>query len=55
MKEIGSLLFNQYFLHFVVSGYILLVAMVGAIVLTLSRNFNIKSQNIASQSLRQAQ
>lgn len=55
MKEIGSLLFNQYFLHFVVSGYILLVAMVGAIVLTLSRNFNIKSQNMASQSLRQAQ
>lgn len=52
MREIGSLLFNQYFLHFIVAGYILLVAMIGAIVLTLSRNFNVKSQIIASQTLR---
>ena len=52
MKEIGSLLFNQYFLHFIVAGYILLVAMIGAIVLTLSRNFDVKSQVMASQTLR---
>jgi NADH-quinone oxidoreductase subunit J len=52
MREIGSLLFNQYFLHFIVAGYVLLVAMIGAIILTLSRNFNVKSQVIASQVLR---
>jgi NADH-quinone oxidoreductase subunit J len=52
MADLGSLLFNQYFLHFVIAGYILLVAMIGAIVLTLSRNFEVKSQTISSQVLR---
>jgi NADH:ubiquinone oxidoreductase subunit 6 (subunit J) len=38
-KSLGFLLFTEYFSYFVVVGYILLLSMVGAIVLTLQKNF----------------
>lgn len=52
LRSIGQLLFVNYFMHFIVSGYALLLAMLGAIVLTLYKKFICKSQNIFSQVLR---
>jgi len=52
LKAIGFILFIEYFFHFIVSGYILLFAMIGAIVLTVNKKFISKSQNIYAQVLR---
>lgn len=49
---IGKILYTDYFIPFQISGFILLVAMVGAIVLTLRNNKNIKRQNVAEQIRR---
>lgn len=46
---IGEILYTQYILPFQLSGLILLVAMVGAIVLTLRHRPGVKRQNIADQ------
>jgi NADH-quinone oxidoreductase subunit J len=52
-EAIGRVLYTQYFYFFQASGMILLVAMVGAIVLTLRDRPNIKRQNISRQVARQ--
>jgi NADH-quinone oxidoreductase subunit J len=52
MKAIGQILFTEYFYHFIISGYILLMAMFGAIILTLQKTFISRSQNIYAQVLR---
>jgi NADH-quinone oxidoreductase subunit J len=52
MRSVGLLLFTEYCIHFVISGYILLFAMLGAITLTLYKKFLSKSQSIHSQVLR---
>jgi NADH:ubiquinone oxidoreductase subunit 6 (subunit J) len=52
MKSLGLLLFTDYFFYFVVCGYILLLPMVGAIVLTLQKTFGGKSQYISKQVLQ---
>lgn len=49
---IGKILYTDYFLPFQISGFILLVAMVGAIVLTLRNKKNVKRQNVAEQIRR---
>jgi len=49
---LGMLLYDKYFLLFQLSGLILLVAMIGAIVLTLRHRTNIKRQNVLAQMLR---
>ncbi len=46
---LGLLLYDQYFLLFQLSGLILLVAMIGAIVLTLRHRTDIKRQNVLAQ------
>ncbi len=51
-EAIGQVMYTQYFLLFQLSGLILLVAMIGAIVLTLRHRPGIKRQNIAAQTAR---
>ena len=49
---LGRVLYDQYFLLFQLSGLILLVAMIGAIVLTLRHRQDIKRQDILAQIYR---
>ncbi|WP_371223583.1 NADH-quinone oxidoreductase subunit J [Roseovarius sp. 2305UL8-3] len=49
---LGLLIYDQYFLLFQLSGLILLVAMIGAIVLTLRHRSDIKRQNVLAQMYR---
>ena len=51
-KAIGEILYTKYVLFFQLSGLILLVAMVGAIVLTLRHRTGIKRQDVATQVAR---
>ena len=49
---LGLLIYDKYFLLFQLSGLILLVAMIGAIVLTLRHRTDIKRQDILAQMYR---
>ena len=49
---IGQVMYTEYFLLFQMAGLILLVAMIGAIVLTLRERPGVKRQNIAKQTSR---
>ncbi|MCP4770519.1 MAG: NADH-quinone oxidoreductase subunit J, partial [Planctomycetes bacterium] len=49
---LGVILYDQYFLLFQLAGLILLVAMIGAIVLTLRHRKDIKRQNVLEQMWR---
>ncbi|CUH66906.1 NADH-quinone oxidoreductase subunit J [Thalassovita gelatinovora] len=49
---LGQLIYDKYFLLFQLAGLILLVAMIGAIVLTLRHRSNIKRQNVLHQMWR---
>lgn len=51
-EAIGQVMYTQYFLLFQLAGLILLVAMIGAIVLTLRHKPGVKRQNIAAQTAR---
>ena len=51
-EAIGQVMYTDYFLLFQMAGLILLVAMIGAIVLTLRERPGIKRQNIAKQTSR---
>lgn len=51
-QALGLVLYDQYFLLFQLSGLILLVAMIGAIVLTLRHRTDIKRQDILQQMYR---
>tara|TARA_B100000029_G_scaffold516802_1_gene634613 strand:- start:14591 stop:14929 length:339 start_codon:yes stop_codon:yes gene_type:complete len=51
-ETIGNILYTDYFLLFQLSGVILLVAMIGAILLTLRKRKNVKKQNIYDQILK---
>jgi NADH-quinone oxidoreductase subunit J len=51
-EALGALLYDQYFLIFQLAGLILLVAMIGAIVLTLRHREDIKRQDILAQIYR---
>ncbi|HXH71279.1 MAG TPA: NADH-quinone oxidoreductase subunit J [Mariprofundaceae bacterium] len=48
-KEIGQILYTQYLLGFEIAAVILLVALVGAVVLTLRTRKDAKYQNISAQ------
>lgn len=52
IEAIGSVLYTKYIFFFQVAGLVLLVAMIGAIVLTLRHKENVKRQNIAAQVAR---
>jgi NADH-quinone oxidoreductase subunit J len=49
---LGMLLYDRYFLLFQLAGLILLVAMIGAIVLTLRHRTDIKRQDVLAQMFR---
>ncbi len=49
---IGLLVYDQYLYLFQASGLILLVAMIGAILLTLRHRKDVKRQNVLSQMYR---
>jgi NADH-quinone oxidoreductase subunit J len=51
-KALGEILYTKYVFFFQTAGLILLVAMVGAIVLTLRHRTGIKRQNVAAQVAR---
>ena len=51
-EALGRVLYTQYVYYFQASGVVLLVAMIGAIVLTLRHKPNIKRQNISDQVAR---
>jgi NADH-quinone oxidoreductase subunit J len=51
-EALGLILYDQYFLLFQLAGLILLVAMIGAIVLTLRHRTDIKRQDVIAQMMR---
>jgi len=51
-KALGLLLYDKYLLLFQLAGLILLVAMIGAIVLTLRHRSDVKRQNVLAQMYR---
>src|SRR5205085_1504646 len=51
-QAIGLVLYTRYIHYFQLAGMVLLVAMVGAIVLTLRHKANVKRQNISAQNAR---
>jgi len=52
IEALGSILYTKYIFFFLVAGLILLVAMIGAIVLTLQHRKNVRRQNIEEQIAR---
>nr|WCH57854.1 NADH dehydrogenase subunit 6 [Caulacanthus ustulatus] len=52
IKAIGNVLYTEYSLIFILCGFILLIAMVGAIVLTMHQRMNAKGQSIQIQLSR---
>ena len=51
-RALGDLLYTRYVFAFQIAGMILLVAMIGAIVLTLRRRTDVRRQSIAAQLAR---
>lgn len=51
-EALGQVLYTKYIFFFQIAGLILLVAMIGAIVLTLRHKEGVKRQNIADQNAR---
>ena len=54
-RAVGMILYDRYFLLFQLAGLVLLVAMVGAILLTLRHRKDIKRQNVLAQMYRDPQ
>ena len=51
--EIGNVMYTEYFLYFQISGIILLLSMIGAILLTYSKRDNLKRQSYIDQISRE--
>ncbi len=51
-EALGRLLYTRYIYFFQAAGLVLLVAMIGAIVLTLRHKVNVRRQNVAAQIAR---
>jgi NADH-quinone oxidoreductase subunit J len=54
IERLGSILYTEHSLVLIFSGFVLLVAMLGAIVLTLSKRYNVKRQSIIMQMRKTA-
>lgn len=52
IQSIGRILYTEYFYFFLASGMVLLVAMIGAIVLTMYKRSNVRRQDIFIQLTR---
>src|SRR3546814_8784480 len=55
IQQIGELLYTRYIFLFEAAGIILLVAMIGAIVLTHRKRGGVRTQNISHQNQRRPQ
>ncbi|MCH3755943.1 NADH-quinone oxidoreductase subunit J, partial [Campylobacter coli] len=55
IQAIGDLLYTRYLFVFEAAGFVLLVAMIGAIVLTHRQRGGVRGQNIARQNARRPQ
>lgn len=55
IEAVGQLVYTYFFHDFLLAGIILLVAMIGAIVLTMHRGANIKVQDVFEQNTRDFQ
>lgn len=53
IEAVGELLYTYYFYFFIVASLILLVAMIGAIVLTMHKGVHIKRQQVFQQNTRE--
>ena len=53
-EAIGNVLYTEYLHYFQISGLILLVAMIGAILLTFRKKDNLKRQDITKQVSRES-
>lgn len=51
-KQLGLVLYTEFFIYFQLAGIVLLIAMIGAIVLTHQRRKDVKRQNILTQIYR---
>jgi len=51
-QQLGDVLYTQYVYFFEISGFVLLTALIGAIVLTLQHKDGVKRQNVADQVAR---
>jgi NADH-quinone oxidoreductase subunit J len=51
-QALGLILYDQYFLVFQLAGLMLMVAMIGAIVLTLRHRTDVKRQDVVAQMMR---
>jgi NADH-quinone oxidoreductase subunit J len=51
-RAIGRVLYTKYLFYFQISGFILLTAMIGAIVLTLRHKSGVRRQNVMAQNAR---
>jgi NADH-quinone oxidoreductase subunit J len=49
IESVGSILYTDYFLFFIIASFILLVSMIGAIILTIYHEEKIKRQDLFSQ------
>jgi NADH-quinone oxidoreductase subunit J len=54
MEILGNLLFTFYFQLFLIGGIVLLLAMIGAIFLTMQTRLNVRKQDIYTQFIRSA-
>ena len=52
IKLVGFVLFSKYLYHFVIVGFVLLLAMIAAIILTLQKSFVNKTQNVYLQLMK---
>jgi NADH-quinone oxidoreductase subunit J len=52
LKTLAFVFYSEFLVHFLIAGLILLLAMIAAIVLTLSKLFVVKNQNIYGQILK---
>ena len=52
-EQLGKLIYTDFFLPFQISGLVLLVAMIGAILLTFRRRTNMKRKDMVKQSSRE--
>jgi len=55
IQQIGELLYTRYIFLFEAAGIVLLVAMIGAIVLTHRKRGGVRTQNISKQNQRRPQ
>jgi len=53
IESLGAIVYTYYFYYFIIASVILLVAMIGAIVLTMHKNVDVRKQEVFDQNTRQ--